>query len=117
MSGGDAQTQLQGHFLPSAKPAHDLSKKRICLRPASAPSKPRARLLLHRESIGPQKRNHPESCIWVWCLAQGCEAGGAAFVFALMAFLVMNDVEFTAFGTGVAVQVVFGFGLWKGTAF
>ena len=62
MSGGDAQTQLQGHFLPSAKPAHDLSKKRICLRHAAAPSKPRARLLLHRESIGPQKRNHPESC-------------------------------------------------------
>ena len=29
----------------------------------------------------------------------------------------MNDVEFTAFGTGVAVQVDFGFGLWKGTAF
>jgi hypothetical protein len=29
----------------------------------------------------------------------------------LMAFVVMNDVGFTAFGTGVAVQVVFGFGL------
>jgi len=28
-----------------------------------------------------------------------------------MAFLVMNDVGFTTFGTGVAVQVVFGFGL------
>ena len=59
----------------------------------------------------------PPRRVWVWCLAQGCEAGGAAFVFALMAFLVMNDVEFTAFGTGVAVQVVFGFGLWKGSAF
>ena len=31
--------------------------------------------------------------------------------FCLMAFVVMNDVGFTAFGTGVAVQVVFGFGL------
>ena len=62
-------------------------------------------------------RARRRGAFWVWCLAQGCEAGGAAFVFALMAFLVMNDVEFTAFGTGVAVQVVFGFGLGKGTAF
>ena len=48
---------------------------------------------------------------------RGAKLAALRSFFALMAFLVMNDVEFTAFGTGVAVQVVFGFGLGKGTAF